>query len=96
MYSLSSFAQSPGSIKGIVREKSNPVEYANVFLTLRKDTTRIVTGIVTDSLGGFLLEELPNENYVLNIKMIGFAPKQIPVSITPPGQGIEDIILTPR
>ena len=81
--SFLSFAQSSGSIRGVVRENNNPVEFANVFVTLQDDTTKIVAGEVTNSLGEFLLNNLPFENYILNVQLVGFKGKQISVSITP-------------
>ena len=80
-FSISLQAQNPGSIKGVVRENNNPVEFANVYLTLRRDTAKIVLGAETDSEGKFLLDKVSPEDYVLNIRMIGFTLKQIPVSI---------------
>lgn len=74
-------AQNPGWIKGVVKENNNPVEFANAFLTLRQDTTKIVLGAVTDSTGRFVLDKVPPEDYTLNIQMIGFKLKQIPVSL---------------
>ena len=71
-------AQNPGWIKGVVKENNNPVEFANAFLTLRQDTTKIVLGAVTDSTGRFVLDKVPPEDYTLNIQMIGFRPKRIP------------------
>jgi outer membrane receptor protein involved in Fe transport len=78
-----------GSIKGIVRESNNPIEFANVYLTLKRDTSGIVTGTITDSLGKFQLEQLPNDDYILNIRMIGFNRKQIAVSVNEANPSID-------
>jgi outer membrane receptor protein involved in Fe transport len=85
----SSFAQGVGSLRGIIMEDSNPIEFANIFLTLRADTTKIVTSAVTDSLGRFLLDKIPIGNHVLNVKMIGYVPKQITISINEAGQMVD-------
>ena len=83
--SLQSLAQNTGLIRGIVRENENgkPVEFANVFLTLKKDSAKIVTGTVTDSFGKFSLEKLSSEDYIVHIQMIGFVHKKTRVSISP-------------
>jgi len=81
--------QNAGSIKGIVRDRTQPVEYANVFVTLKSDTTKIIAGVETDSSGKFLLDKLAFQDYVLNVRMIGFALKKIPVSINSSAQQID-------
>ncbi len=89
--SLQSFAQNSGLIRGTIKENEsgNPVEFANVFITLQKDTTKIVTGTVTDSFGRFSLEKLTSGDYVLNVQMIGYVKKEIPVSVSATNQIIE-------
>ncbi|AYB29150.1 TonB-dependent receptor domain-containing protein [Chryseolinea soli] len=87
--SISLQAQDFGWIKGVVKENNKPVEFANVFLTLPRDTTKIVLGVVTDSDGRFLLDNVPPEDYTLNIRMIGFTLKQLPISIRPGAQNID-------
>ena len=79
--SLQAFSQSAGSIKGFVKAGGSPVEYANVFLTSPQDTARIVTGVVTDSLGAFSLARLPFGDYLLHIQIVGYHKRKIPVSI---------------
>lgn len=88
-WSMLLVAQNVGSIKGTVKENGNPVEFANVFLTLRSDSTKIITGSVTDSQGKFSLERLASQDYLLHIQMIGFLHKQIPVSINSANQFLE-------
>ena len=84
-----SFAQDLGSITGSVRENGNPIEFANVFVTLNNDTVTIVAATVTDSVGTFRLEELPLAAYVLNFRMIGFIPKRRDVLLKSQGQQID-------
>ncbi len=75
-------AQGIGSVKGVVKESNNPVEYANVFLTLKNDSTKIISGTVTDGFGNFLLQKIPFGNYALNIQMVGFVPEKTDVSVS--------------
>jgi outer membrane receptor protein involved in Fe transport len=85
--SFYSWAQD-GAIKGVVKENGNPVEFANVFLTLQQDTAKIITGTVTDNLGKFSLEKLPVQNYQLHVQMIGYLTKKLNVAITSSNQQI--------
>ncbi len=87
--SLQSFSQNSGLIRGTIKESGNPVEFANVFLTLKKDSTKIVTGTVSDSFGKFTIEKIASEEYILNVQMIGFIHKKIPVSISLMNQVVE-------
>lgn len=89
LYGITSLAQTSCLIKGIVKENAKPVEYGNVFLTLKSDSTKIVSGTVTDGLGNFLLDKLPIETYLLNIRVIGYVSKQISISITTINQKID-------
>ena len=88
-WSLQSFSQNSGLIRGTIKESGNPVEFVNVFLTLKKDSTKIVTGTVSDNFGKFTIEKLASEEYILNIQMIGFIHKKIPVSISSTNQVVE-------
>lgn len=92
-----SFAQDTGSLKGLVKADNSPVEYANVFLTLQSDTTKIITGAVTDSLGMFQLDDIPVEDYLLNINMIGYTPRKLLVSVSHVDQNIDlhEVVLEP-
>ena len=88
------FSQGLGIITGSVKENGSPVEFANVFLTLKKDTTKIITGTVTDSLGGFNLEKLAFENYILHIQMVGYITRQMDVALNSSNQ-IVDLEVVP-
>lgn len=96
-WGFTSLAQNPGFIQGAVKENGNPVEFANVFLTLKNDSVKIVAGAVSDSVGKFQLEKLPYADYVLNVQMIGFVTRQLAVSLTPAKQRIDvhDIVIEP-
>jgi outer membrane receptor protein involved in Fe transport len=79
---LSLFPQSTGSVKGVVKENSNPVEFANVFLTSIDDSTKIIASTVTDKQGRFLLEKISvASSYTLRVQILGFAEKQIIVQV---------------
>jgi hypothetical protein len=88
------FAQSVGSIKGFVKEGDAPVVYANVYLTLKNDSTKIKSGTVTGNAGEFILEKIPLENYVLHVKMIGYVSKKMDITLTSANREIDLNTLT--
>ncbi len=74
IFNFSILAQTGGFIKGIVFEKNVAIEFANIIVTSTKDSTKLIKSTVTDSTGNFLLTELPSDNYILKIQMIGYLP----------------------
>lgn len=77
-----SWAQGSGTVSGTVRSDNNPVEFVNVYVTLAADSSNIISGEITDSLGNFVLSNLPFATYTLNFQLIGFVKKQIPFSLS--------------
>lgn len=71
-----------GSIKGNVIENDRPVEFADVFITTQSDSTKIISGTNTDSLGRFIVDKIPFGNYILHIQFIGYVPVKTSVAIT--------------
>ncbi|MDN3586966.1 outer membrane beta-barrel protein [Pedobacter aquatilis] len=67
------FAQQAGSITGkIIDEKTaQPLEYAGVILTSKKDSTKKI-GVVSNSLGEFLFTDVANGDYRCKVSVIGF------------------------
>lgn len=53
--------------------------YANVYLTLKIDSTKIKAGTVTGSAGEFKLENIPFENYLLHVQMIGYVSTKMDI-----------------
>jgi outer membrane receptor protein involved in Fe transport len=81
--------QNVGAIRGIVTDGIHPIEFANVYVSLPEDSSRIYSGVVTDSLGNFIIGKLPIREYVLSISTIGFKKKTVGVSLTTSGQQID-------
>ena len=80
---LSAYAQETGSITGkVLDSESTPVEFANVFITSKNDSTNIVSGTITDSTGSFALTNLPLGEYVIHFQFIGFVKQKQPVSLS--------------
>lgn len=69
---LSAYAQQTASIEGKVLDSENtPIEFANVFITSKTDSTTIVSGTITDNTGSFALGDLPLGEYVIHFQFIG-------------------------
>jgi outer membrane receptor protein involved in Fe transport len=77
------FGQDSGLIKGILVENGKNVEFATVYVTPLSDSTKILSGEVSDEAGLFLLQKIPFGEYILHIKVMGFIPKQLHVMVNP-------------
>lgn len=66
-----------GKVEGVVKvkEKREPLEYANIVLYSKSDSS-IVNGTVTNVNGRFMVEDVPLGKYYLEVDFIGFK-KQI-------------------
>ena len=69
-------------ISGRVIEQStkNPIPFANVILLADK-SDKVLTGIITEDDGRFVLKGLNEGNYTINISFIGYETKTIPVLV---------------
>ncbi len=69
---MTGFAQT-ASIKGIVTGKSDkkPVQGATVSLLLQSDSSE-VKNLVSDSLGAFAFENLPNDSFIVTVNTVNF------------------------
>jgi outer membrane receptor protein involved in Fe transport len=64
-------AENPGIISGKVTNKATkqPVQYASIVI---KDAGKIITGIVADDNGNFLIKNLELKKYDLEVEFIGY------------------------
>ncbi len=64
-----------GTLTGQVIEEvsKKSIPYAKIFLLSVRDSA-VVTGGLSDSLGNFLIEEIPAGPYIAKITSFGFAP----------------------
>lgn len=62
-----------GKVWGVLKGKSSqaPVEYATVALH-KSGTSDLITGALTDSIGHFLIEHIPDGNYYLIGSFVGY------------------------
>lgn len=62
------------AIGGKVQDDTGePLSFANVLLLKAGDST-LVKGTITEENGAFLLENIPQGQYVVSVSMMGFAP----------------------
>ncbi|MEQ8218960.1 MAG: outer membrane beta-barrel protein [Arenibacter sp.] len=67
------FAQD-GSIRGLIHdENEEALAFANVLLLQEQDSV-LIKGGTSNEKGNFLLEEVGQGNYIMNISMLGFEP----------------------
>ena len=79
LFSLSGFSQQ-FSVKGSVKDVKNiPIAFCNVTLT--ENTNNTISGTTTDEDGTFLLENLKESEYILNISFLGFKSYQVTISL---------------
>jgi hypothetical protein len=69
------FSQKTASIKGKVSDGKLAIEFADVILKSVSDSTKVAAYAVTDATGNFTLEQIPNGEYQLQIKLIGYQSK---------------------
>ncbi|HMP13825.1 MAG TPA: TonB-dependent receptor [Saprospiraceae bacterium] len=87
---LSAYAQETGSITGkVLDSESTPVEFANVFITSKNDSTNIVSGTITDSTGSFVLTNLPLGEYVIHFQFIGFVKQKRAVLLSAENKNLQ-------
>jgi outer membrane receptor protein involved in Fe transport len=98
LISFQTSGQSSGIISGIVKDQNGAIEFANVFLTVTSDTSKIVSATVTDTLGQFMFSNLSNGEYLLNVRTLGFKTRRVPVSMK--GEsidlGVVNIVADPK
>ncbi len=82
LFSLSLFCQNGGSIQGTVVDKSSrlPVEFATIQLLKVADSS-VINTTLTDKKGKFLLQHIPNGNYLVQKSFIGYIDNYTPVAI---------------
>ncbi len=88
-------AQQTGGISGqVADDQGSPIEFASVFLNpAGGDTSRIIAGAITDSLGRFSMSDIPFGDYALHIRFIGFDEKRQALSLRQTSLNLPDILL---
>ena len=90
------WAQVPGTIAGRVTEKGKALEFVNVYITIKNDSSKIVAGSVSDNAGHFRIEKVPPGTYQLTGQMVGYSTSRSNVSVSS-GQSVDigDLELQP-
>ncbi|RKS55358.1 outer membrane receptor protein involved in Fe transport [Gillisia mitskevichiae] len=71
LLSFTTYAQN--SLKGvIIDENQNTVSFANVILLQANDSTTLYRGSVSEEDGGFLIDDIEDNSYILEIRFVGY------------------------
>jgi hypothetical protein len=73
MLSLTGYAQQTGKLRGKILEQATKQALIGATVILKNTST----GASSDTLGEFSINNIPEGNYILEIRMIGFQTKQI-------------------
>jgi len=82
----------PGRITGSIYDAltNDPIEYANIILFSKSDSTQ-VTGTITNPEGNFYLKEVRPGSYFMEIRFIGYKSKHISEISVRPGEWNVDL-----
>jgi len=77
-----------GNIRGSVfDEKNQPLAFASLYLIKAADSAN-VRGAVTNEAGGFIIDNLPFDSYLMRVQTLGFADKWFKVEISVSSQTV--------
>lgn len=76
-----------GTITSTHNDTVVPVEFADIALYHLTDTTKAVTGTVSDFNGRYLIENVPAGSYKLVIKCLGYSTMYEEISVEPQEEG---------
>lgn len=85
--SLFAQVQMSGTISGKEADETLPISFANIVLYSSADSTKMVTGTVTDLEGNYLFENLEIGRYKLVISYVGYTTLSQPLRVTMPSSG---------
>jgi len=74
------FAESGGSVSGIVSDSNGPIAFATVGVSASSQ------GAITDVQGQFLIEDIAVGTYQLVARAVGYAPKTVKIEIREGGE----------
>lgn len=81
-FTFSAISQPVFQITGKITNACIPIEYADISLVTFADTTTRLVTVFTDSLGRFKLTKMTAGEYFISIRLTGYQPKRIPISLT--------------
>ncbi len=65
------FSQNASLEGEVVDSENNPISYVNILL-FEKEGSQVINGAATDEAGYFIIKDLEEKEYYIEIKMIGF------------------------
>lgn len=82
---LSVSAMAQGNVKGRVLDKnhSTPLEFVNVIVTTKSDTTKIVGSAISDTEGKFNVQNIPDGSYVATFSFLGYKTMKRSFTLSP-------------
>jgi len=76
-----SFAQQITQISGKVIDERGPLEFADIILFKKADTTRRLASVLSDSTGKFIFKKIPSGVYLASVELVGFRSQKINIAI---------------
>ncbi len=70
-------AQEQATVSGLVLDKSDQAILPFATVTLRKPDSTLVTGVITDSNGRFVLAGIPTGDYILTVSYVGYSSQTL-------------------
>lgn len=86
-------AQDKGLIHGKVLDQQTPLEFVNVILSAKKDSTKVLKVVASDSLGNYTFNNIPFGDYILKFQLLGYLNADIRLNIENQTQKVPDINL---
>jgi hypothetical protein len=88
------FVHSQNRVSGTVKDKTDGSAIAYATVTLLRNDSTVVTGEFTDDTGTFVLKDVRQGNYLLQITYLGYDKKQLQVNV-PQQNELGDIAISP-
>ena len=84
-----------GVVKGLVLDKaqSTPLEFVNVLVVAKSDTTKIIGSAISDAAGKFAVRNLPNGDYMVKLSFLGYKSLNRTFAITPTNNTVSYAVL---
>jgi outer membrane receptor protein involved in Fe transport len=76
-----SFAQQSNQIVGKVMDQRGPLEFADIILYKKTDTTRRLASVLSDSTGKFIFKKIPAGLYLASVELVGYKPHKLDISV---------------
>ena len=75
-------AQINTQISGKIMDERGPVEFADIILFKKTDTTKRLASVLSDSTGKFIFKKIPPGVYIASVELVGFSSQKIDIALT--------------